>query len=370
MAASLGHLFDARVVRSIASDLRRADPRFDEMGFVEASVRGLAPLALTARGAHVGDVLRRFLPGDTSEALAVLERSLEPIAADGGLGPAPFRYLAHAAFVGRHGLADFEGAMRFQHALTQRFTAEWSIRSFLEHRPDETLARLRVWASDPSVHVRRLVSEGSRPRLPWAPRLERFVRDPSPTIELLERLKDDPERYVQRSVANHLNDIAKDHPARAAALGAAWMRGASASRRYVVTHGLRTLVKAGDPAALSVLGAGEKPRVRVQKVVLSPRRVPIGEKLRLSFDVVGTSRKEQALVVDYAVHFVKKRGTTAKVFKLKRVTLGPGARVTCRGTVSFAVHSTRKPSPGKHTIEARINGVVFPLGAVAVVAAL
>ena len=251
MADLLKHSFDAAVVRSLGADIARVSPRFDERGFVRASLRGLGALELLARGRHVADAMRTFLPPDPVEALAILERALGPVQLGTvGLGMAPFRYLPHASFVARFGLEHFEPAMRFQHALTQRFTAEASIRPFLERYPEPTLARLRAWASDPSTHVRRLVSEGTRPRLPWAPRVRALVVDPRPVLELLELLRDDPERYVQRSVANNLNDIAKDHPALVVETCRRWLRGAGEGRRYIASHALRSLVKAGDPAAL------------------------------------------------------------------------------------------------------------------------
>ena len=123
-----------------------------------------------------------------------------------------FIYLPHVFFVAKFGVGHFEASMRAQYELTQRFTAEYSIRGFLERYPERTLARLREWAGDANAHVRRLVSEGTRPRLPWAPRLRAFQDDPQPVLELLELLKDDPELYVRRSVANNLNDIGKDNP--------------------------------------------------------------------------------------------------------------------------------------------------------------
>jgi 3-methyladenine DNA glycosylase AlkC len=142
----------------------------------------------------------------------LLESAGQPHDHQASGGMASFLYMPHLYFVARHGLDHFEDSMRAQHALTQRFTAEYSIRAFLERHPDRTLARLREWTGDPSHHVRRLVSEGTRPRLPWAPRLHALLRDPRPVIGLLELLKDDSELYVRRSVANNLNDIGKDHP--------------------------------------------------------------------------------------------------------------------------------------------------------------
>jgi 3-methyladenine DNA glycosylase AlkC len=142
--------------------------------------------------------------------------------------------------------------MTAQHELTRRFSAEFSIRPFLIHAPERTLARLMEWTSDRDPHVRRLCSEGSRPRLPWAVRLPDFVKNPRPVLPILEALKDDPELYVRRSVANHLGDIAKDHPVLAFDLCERWLRGASENRKWLIRHALRHPAKKGDQRALKI----------------------------------------------------------------------------------------------------------------------
>ena len=142
--------------------------------------------------------------------------------------------------------------MRAQHALTRRFSAEFSIRPFLVRDQARTLARLLEWTTDPDPHVRRLCSEGSRPRLPWGMRLTAFVQDPGPVLPILERLKDDPSLYVRRSVANHLGDIAKDHPERVFALCQAWLDGASNERKWLIRHALRHPAGKGHPTALAL----------------------------------------------------------------------------------------------------------------------
>ncbi len=364
MADALKHHFNADVVRSIAADLRRAWPAFPRRAFERDALDGLDDLELTPRGLHVAQAMRRHLPPDYDAAVQVLVDALGPPIGESTLtGMAVFRYLPFAAFIREFGVASFEVSMAAQHALTQRFTAEWSIRPFLEHRPNDTLARLAQWASDPSVHVRRLVSEGTRPRLPWAPQLKALIADPGPVLALLELLKDDPERYVQRSVANNLNDIAKDHPDRVVEVATRWMRGAPEGRRWIVQHALRSLVKRGHRGALALLGAGAKPAVRVDGVRITPARVKIGGSVEFSFELASRSREAQDLLVDFAVHFVKADGSTRpKVFKLTRATLPARGRVTCRGRVSLKVHTTRKPYPGRHRIEARVNGHAIPVG--------
>lgn len=363
MAEPLKNFFDAALIRSIAADLHAAHPALPVPEFVADCCRGLSGLELIARGGHVAEVMHRYLPQEFPAAAEILIRSLGPeLPATSGFGMAPFRYLPHVLYVARHGLEHFEPAMLAQYELTKRFSAEGSIRPYLMRYPRETLSRLRQWATDPSVHVRRLVSEGTRPRLPWAPRLPAFQEDPGPVLELLELLKDDDERYVQRSVANNLNDIAKDHPDVAVEVCSRWSRGASPGRRWIIGHALRGLVKAGHRGALATLGFAGKPAVEIAAAQLQ-RRVKLGTELRFSFELVSRSRQTQDLLVDFAVLFVKANGSRKpKVFKLRRLSLPARGRAVLGGQVSFAPMTTRSARPGRHALEALVNGVAFPLG--------
>jgi 3-methyladenine DNA glycosylase AlkC len=363
MAEALKHFFDSALIRSLAADITRAHPSLDSKRFVADGLHGLEALSLTARGSHLAEVLRRHLPAEYERAVEVLLASLgaEHDSSE-SFGMAPFRYLPHVTFVARFGLDHFETSMRAQYELTKRFTAEGSIRPFIVKYPEQTLERLVSWSSDPSVHVRRLVSEGTRPRLPWASRLPAFQKDPRPVLALLERLKDDPERYVQRSVANNLNDIAKDHPALAVEVCRRWSVGAGAGRRWIVKHALRSLIKQGDRGALELMGVGAKPRVAVQGVTVSPARPVLGAGVVIEFELSSTAAKAQDLLVDFAVHFVKANGSSrAKVFKLQRVHLPGKSKISLRARVSLADLTTRKHYPGRHSIDLLVNGVRFDL---------
>jgi 3-methyladenine DNA glycosylase AlkC len=363
MSEKLKHFFNEPLVGSIAAELRRAHLPLRERPFVDACMAGLDGLELTARAWHIAEVMHGYLPRPFAAAAEILVASLGPeLARTEGFGLAPFRYLPHVLFVQKYGLDDFEPAMRAQYELTKRFSAESSIRAFLARHPEATYARLRDWAGDGNVHVRRLVSEGTRPRLPWAPRLRAFQEDPRPVIALLELLKDDPERYVQRSVANNLNDIGKDNPDLAVDVCRRWSSGASPARAWIVGHALRALVKKGHRGALAALGVDGTPAVRIADVKLAPRRVKLGGTLRFSFALASTGKKAQDLLIDYAVHFVKVNGATRpKVFKLRKIVLSPGERMELASTLSFEDLTTRRHYPGRHRIDLLINGIPHPL---------
>jgi 3-methyladenine DNA glycosylase AlkC len=341
---------------------------------VRDATRGLETLELLDRGKHITRALERHLPASYLEAIDILLRSLGPEHATDeliGVGMAPFYYLPHTQYVATHGLGHFELSMRAQYELTKRFSAESSIRPFIAAEPERTFATLREWASDPNAHVRRLVSEGTRLRLPWAMRVPWLDANPERVIELLELLKDDPASLVRRSVANNLNDLGKVYLALLTRTCGAWLEGATAERRALVEHALRSAVKRGDASALGLVGYGKKAAVTINGVRIRPARVAIGESVAIRFVVTSTSRAKQELLVDLGVHFVKAKGKSArKVFKVKRVVLTAGAGVELTKSISLAVHTTRKPRPGRHAVDVIVNGEAtcvghFTVGAVA-----
>ena len=363
MAAPLKDFFDERLVRRIASTITPVFPEFPTETFITEATAGLSKLELLDRGKHIADVFAKTLPKDYERAVDVLLRSLDvPVARDGS-SMASFFYLPHVTFVSKWGLDHFDASMRAQHALTQRFSAEFSIRYFILRDAPRTLAVLRTWMNDPSEHVRRLVSEGTRPRLPWAVRLPGFIADPSPVLELLERLRDDPALYVRRSVANSLNDIAKDHPDLVVEVCKKWSQGASAERKWIISHALRWLVKRGHLGAIQLLGGGTRPKVRIEAIKIEPERAILGSVVSCVFDLVSESAKSQELVVDYVVYLPGATGKPrSKVWKLRRIELGPKQRIRLEAKVSLVDRTIRKHYPGAYRIDLRVGGTDLPLG--------
>jgi 3-methyladenine DNA glycosylase AlkC len=259
--SSLGDLLDREAIECLAHNISLVHPKFDGKSFQRAAHDGLKPLAILQRGHHLARALRTHLPERYSDAIEILIRSLTPPMTDtDDLGLGGFFYLPHVSFVATYGLDvehntgrdPFEVSMRAQYEITRRFTAEFSMRPFLITWPERTLARLLEWTRDPDPHVRRLCSEGARPRLPWAIRIPAFIKDPRPVLPILEALKDDADLYVQRSVANHIGDIAKDHPQLAFEICERWLNGASAERKWMIRHAVRHPAKKGVKAALQL----------------------------------------------------------------------------------------------------------------------
>lgn len=363
MAEPLKNHYGPRIPERIAGMIAGVYPGFDRQAFLRDALDGYEALELMPRGRHLARTLRRHLPASYPKAIKILLASIEPPGTPRGADLGTFLYLPHTFFVAAYGLDHLEISLQAQYELTQRFTAEFSIRPFLERHPEATLARLRLWATDPSEHVRRLVSEGTRPRLPWAPRLRDFQRDPGPVLALLELLKDDPALYVRRSVANNLNDIGKDHPELLAQVARRWLKDATPERAWVVRHALRSAVKRGEAGALAVLGFGAAAQVEVSQVRFSPQRAAMGGAVDLTFTLTHTAAKKQRVLVDFQVHFVKANGKASpKVFKLKTVELAPGEEVVLSKRISLAQMSTRRLYAGQHRVEVLLNGEARPLG--------
>ncbi len=367
MAEPFKNLISAAVVGQIGMHLQRAWPRLDRQGFEQQANTGLDGLELKARVMQVAQALVAVLPADVDCACSVLEASLGPAGrgddlaglrtTDAGLaGWAVWPLTESVALLAAQHHPD--RGLRALQAMTQRLTAEFAIRPFLIRHPTLGYATLASWLGHPSAHVRRLVSEGSRPRLPWGLRLQALVANPSPTLPLLRALQDDPSAYVRRSVANHLNDIAKDHPGLIAQWLLEHLPNASTERQALLRHASRSLVKQGDAAVLAAWGLGARWR-GTALLALSAPQVQLGDSLGLSVSLQASGRSAQKLVIDYAVHHVKAHGgSTAKVFKGWAITLAPGeARLLVRQH-SLKPVTTRRYHAGSHVIDLRINGAV------------
>lgn len=262
----LKNLLGQEAVDCLAHNISLAYTAFDGKSFCRVALDNIIPLGIVERGQKLARALRQFLPVNYEDAIDILLMSLTPPLSnteDNGLEV--FFYLPHVSFVAEYGLSPennngqdpFEVSMRAQYELTKRFSAEFSIRPFIIQSQDRTLIRLRDWTSDPDPHVRRLCSEGTRPRLPWAVRIPSFIENPYPVLTILEILKDDPSLYVRRSIANHLGDIAKDHLDLVFEICERWLIDSSNDRKWLIRHALRYPAKKGNKLAIKLRTAAK-----------------------------------------------------------------------------------------------------------------
>lgn len=357
------HLFNEVKVKKLAKDIKAVYPAFKDKEFVRVVVVEFPQLELMQRIAHISAMLRQYLPEDYLDALKVLVASLpppcDPAKSDDDFGE--FIYAPYGHFVSEYGCEKqyLKESLAAIKEITQRFSCEWAIRNYLNTFPKETLAELKKWTKDSHYHVRRLCSEGTRPNLPWAKKVTIAHVE---TLPLLEQLYTDKTRYVTRSVANHLNDIAKIEPALVVETLKRWQESgkqAETEMVFITKHSLRTLIKQGNKAALALLGHGST-KVSLESFTIDTPNVKVGEALQFSFSLTSTDKTQQDFIVDYIVHFKKANGTHApKVHKLKMIRLAPGEQVTLIKKHPLRAMTTRTLYPGEHMVTVQVNGKVF-----------
>jgi 3-methyladenine DNA glycosylase AlkC len=341
--------FPDTYLSQLADALQGAHPAFEREHFVRLALdETWEARELKEKMHHITHCLRETLPEDYAEALRIV------------LTIAPsfrgFQSMIFCDYVERYGLDHWDLSLAALETLTKLGSAEFAIRPFLAQDPARGMAQMRAWAENPDPRVRRLASEGCRPRLPWAMALPLFKADPNPILPVLDRLKDDPSDSVRRSVANNLNDISKDHPDLVLDICERWL-GHSAERDWIAKHACRTMLKAGNRRAMLLFGFGDPTHVRVEKLTLDTRVLSIGERLGFTFDVCVDSPEACQLRLELAVYYVKARGKhSRKVFQIREDTFAPGCYSLARRHW-FRDLSTRKHYPGEHRIAVIVNGV-------------
>ena len=311
-------------------------------------------LALKARVRQITLVLSQFLPADYDDCLDILKRTLPHLSNQG------FEKMVFPDFVEVFGQDELETSLDALEEITKHVSGEFAIRPLISRYQNQTLSRMLEWASHSDPGVRRLASEGCRPRLPWGLRLKNLVADPSPILPILEILKDDPREEIRRSVANNLNDISKDNPEIVIQILSRWQKPGDIDRSRLIKHALRTLLKGGHPKALGLLGYSHTPQLEVENITVSPSQIQFGESVEFSFEIKSTAETEQDLIIDYLVHFMRaNEKQSAKVFKLSQKTLWPREIIKITKNHSFQPISTRKYYPGIQSFQPQINGKLF-----------
>ncbi len=349
----LKDLVDEASVESIGVAVAGVFPGFDESKFLgDVFSPEWGDLALKQRIRHIAVTLRTLLGGEYAEGLEVMRKAARNLSMRG------IPVWCFNDFVEEYGVDDPDISLPALEQFTRLASAEFAVRPFIRRYPERMAAQMLEWAASDDEHVRRLASEGFRPRLPWGMGLPGLKKDPGPILPVLERLYRDPSETVRRSVANNLNDISKDHPQVVVDVLAGWALD-SAEGVALRKHALRTLLKQGDPGALDLLGFAKDAPVGVIDMKVSPEEAAVGGHVIVEFRVVPTAPGTHQVMIDYAVVFQNVSGTgSRKVFKGKVEELGAGESITLRRKVSLKQMTTRRIVPGPHVIEAQVNGVV------------
>lgn len=332
----------------LADTVKKFYPEFDKSKFLNLVFnKEWESKELKEQMRHTTICLHELLPGDYKQSLEILFKVIPSIKG--------FDVMVFPDFVEQYGLHDWDMSLPALGYFTKFASSEFAIRPFLNEDPDSAMEFMYKWADDENKSVRRLASEGCRPRLPWAMALPKFKKDPSPILPILEKLKDDESESVRRSVSNNLNDISKDNPDIALDICKRWF-GQSENVDWIVKHACRTLLKAGDKRALRLFGYADSDSIPVKNFRLENDVVKIGGELRYSLDISIDSKKPVNVRLEYGMDFVKANGKhSRKIFKIAENSYKPGSHSFARKH-SFADMSTRTHYEGKHRIVLLVNG--------------
>ena len=356
-------LFNPAKVHKIAREIKAVYPDFAQEAF-EAEVVSLFPqLELKERIDHIRDMLAKHLPDDYKEATTILLKALpselNTNKYDNDFGD--FIYAPYSEYIATFGCNRevLHFSLQALREITKRFSVEFAIRDFINTYPEETFQMLEECSLSGNYHERRLASEGLRPKLPWAKKIN---IEYNKAILILDNIFYDKTRYVTRSVANHLNDISKMDDKLVIATLQRWKASGKQNNKemeYIITHALRTLIKQGNEKALVLLGYKKDPDIVISELVFYQDEVPLGESLIFDFEI--EAKEDCDLLVDYIIHFKTKSGKTSpKVHKIKKLSLKAGDSIKISKKHPFKANmSTRKLYFGEHKVELQINGVRY-----------
>lgn len=341
-------LFPKEKVQLFGKVLKDVLPEFQSEQFVDTVCDEKWPeRELKEKMRHTTLSLHRFLPSDYKKAVDALVAIVPKVTG--------FEAIVLPDYVEVYGQEDWETSLPALGELTKCGSSEFGIRPFLNTDLERTMKYMLEWADNEDFRVRRFASEGCRPRLPWASGVPALKKDPGLILPILEKLKDDPEEFVRKSVANNLNDISKDHPELVLDICERW-QGNSKNTNWIVKHACRTLLKQGNKRAMLLFGFANPELMEIRQLKLSQTSPKIGDDISFSFELQLNTKEKQKVRLEYIVHFVKSNGKTSpKVFQIKEVELLPGTHGITKKH-SLKNMSTRKHYPGEHSIEVVING--------------
>nr|WP_129735040.1 DNA alkylation repair protein [Parabacteroides goldsteinii] len=370
MAEPFKNMYNEQFFDRFTKDLKLVIKDFDAREFVSQIMDNeWENRELKQRCMHITTILKKFLPADYKEAIAKILELLDYVKntqpdfskiddTKFGLtleyGPVLDNY------VEQYGLDDYETSVKAIEKITQFTSCEFSVHPFIIKYPDEMMQQMLVWSKHEHWGVRRLASEGCRPRLPWAMALPNLKENPAPIIPILENLKNDPARFVRLSVANNLNDIAKDNPQTVIDLVKRW-QGESKEVDWIIKHGSRTLLKQGNPEMMELFGFNSTAKsIRIENFQISIPEVKVGDSLEFSFNLLNKSNKRTKIRLEYGIYYQKANGTlTKKVHKISEKEYAENSTTQITRKHSFRVVTTRKLHPGLHQVAVIINGNEF-----------
>lgn len=369
MAEAFKNMFNEQLFDKFAKDLKLVITDFDTRAFVSQIMDDeWENREFKQRIAHITTILKKFLPADYKEAIAKIIEMLDYVEKtipdfskidDTKFGLTLEYGMILDNYVEQYGLDDYETSIKAIERITQFTSCEFATHPFIIRYPDAMMTQMLAWSNHPHWGVRRLASEGCRPRLPWAMALPDLKKNPAPIIPILENLKNDPAKSVRLSVANNLNDIAKDNPEVVVDLAKKWY-GESKEVDWVIKHGCRTLLKCGNPDIMELFGLGSIRNISIEDFQILTPEVKVGNSLEFSFNLLNNNKKKAKIRLEYGIYYQKANGTlTKKVHKISEKEYDENSTKQITRKHSFKVVTTRKLHLGLHQVAVIINGNEF-----------
>jgi 3-methyladenine DNA glycosylase AlkC len=357
MAEPLKNYFNKQFVIPFSEVCKRHVTNFNQEHFINTVFDdNWENLEMKPRIKHIAASLHKQLSNNISDNLKLITAISEDIRINQNKQDT-FEYLVLSDYIEVFGIDELNPSLKAIEKVTVLATCEFAIRPFILNYPNETFEQLYIWSKHELASVRRLSSEGCRPRLPWGMGIPELKKDPSPIFQILETLKDDPSLYVRRSVANNINDISKEHPKRVLALLKEWNH-FSEERDWLVKHAARTLLKKGNPEALALFGYGDFKNFSVANFSITSNKVTVGDYLNFEFSIKNNSNAPQKVRLEYFIYFLLANGKQSKkIYKISERTLSSNEKLEYNRKQSFKIISTRTYYTGIHKISLVINGV-------------
>ncbi|ANE51761.1 DNA alkylation repair protein [Flavisolibacter tropicus] len=355
MSTLLKDLYSPAFYKSFTNVLAQVLPDLSKQLFINTVFdETFGDKELKDRMRHTAQVLHQFLPKNFAQAAKVIQQLIIQLR-NNNIKESSLEYMFLPDYIETYGLNDFDSAVKAMEFVTQFTSCEFAVRPFILKYGDRMLQQMLAWSLHENDKVRRLASEGARPRLPWAMAIPALKKDPTPVLPILENLKNDPSEFVRRSVANNLNDIAKDHPDIVIDIAKKW-KGIGKETDAIIKHGCRTLLKQGHAAILKHYGL-QSENIAFNEFTIATPKVAVGQSLVFSFFIENNNNTFQVIRLEYAVYYKRQNGQLSKkVFKISERQYQSNEKAIVQRRQSFKPITTRKFYAGQHQLSIIING--------------
>ncbi|MEM9819429.1 MAG: DNA alkylation repair protein [Bacteroidota bacterium] len=356
MSHLLKDLYSPDFYQNFLNAFQKVSPKVDREAFLSSIFdEQWEQRELKDRMRHTTKTMHQWMPTHFKKAVALMKKLLKVLENE-GIQETSVEYMFLPDYLELYGLEHCKTSLAAMEWLTPFTSCEFAIRPFIVRYPEILIPQILAWTTHSDLHLRRLASEGCRPRLPWAMALPELKKDPSPILPILAQLKNDPSEYVRKSVANNLNDISKDHPELVLRIGREW-KGRSKATDWIIKHACRTLLKAGNKTAMQLFGYSPTDQLQVHQFDLQAKEVRIGETLNFSFQMTNSAPQEALLRIEYGIDYLRANGSLSrKVFKITERKLAAGARLKMERKQSFRIITTKTFYPGRHQLALIVNG--------------